>query len=92
MPLRYIHVSVDLQIVPVKDARTGEVGYQAVMPTDNDGRPIPGVTLNTGKNAAKRKLRAGMTARQVKRRDKKRTRIRWRELERECIGPGHAII
>jgi hypothetical protein len=84
MPLRYIHVSVDLQIVPVKDARTGEVGYQAVMPTDNDGRPIPGVTLNTGKNAAKRKLRAGLTARQVKRRDKKAPRLRWGALSKRA--------
>ena len=86
MPLRYIHVSVDLHVIPTKDARTGVVGYQAVMPRDKDGRPIPGVTLNTGKNAAKRKLRAGMTARQVKRRDKKRTNISWLELHREVFG------
>jgi hypothetical protein len=80
MPARYVHVSVDLQIVPFKNPRTGEIGYRAVKPMDDEGRPLPGVTLSTGKNAAKRKLRARLSARQVKRRDKKRTTKRWEEM------------
>lgn len=71
MPLRYVHLSKELQVLPVRGG-----GYAFRLAQDEDGRELPGVTFNDGRNAAQRKLRAGRSARQLKRALKKRTRIR----------------